>query len=399
MAKINTNKKEIENLINSRYIEKIFPSEDFLKERLNSGKQVSIYYGIDPTGPDLHLGHSTSLLILKKFQALGHKTIIVIGDFTAQIGDPTGKDSARKPLTRKQVLNNAKTYKNQIGKILDLKKLEFAYNSRWLDKFRFPDVIKLGSMITVQQLLDRDMFQRRMKQGRPIGLHEFIYPLLQGYDSVALKIDGEIGGNDQMFNMLVGRDLEKKYLNKEKFVITTKLLINPKTKNKLMNKSEGTYISLQDLPNDMYAKVLSLPDEVVFECFELCTEVESKEIEELKKQNILKAKHRLAFEIVKMYHGEKQAELAEEEFYRVYKKKEIPDKIPEYKINQSKINIIDLLLNTGLVKSSSEAKRLINQNAVEVDGVVVDNWHQEIVVKNGLILKIGPRRFAKIIRH
>jgi len=396
MTEIITSQDKIRELLESRYIEKIYPSALFLEEQLKNGKQISIYYGIDPTGPDLHLGHTTSLLVLKKFQTLGHKTIIVIGDFTAQIGDPTGKDTARKPLTRKQVLDNTKTYKKQIGKILDLKKVKFAYNSKWLDKFKFPDMIKLGSMVTVQRLLDRDMFQKRMQEGRSIRLHEFIYPLLQGYDSVALKVDGEIGGNDQMFNMLVGRDLEKKYLNKEKFVITTKLLINPKTNNKLMNKSEGFYVSLQDSPDDMYAKVLSLPDEAVFGCFELCTELKDKEIERFKNGEILQAKHKLAFEIVKMYYGVKKAESVQKEFFKVYKNKEIPDDIPEVTLNQDKINIVDLLLKTKLAVSNSEAKRLITQKAVEINDEVISDWHQEVALEEGLILKVGPRRFVKI---
>src|SRR3989344_1169279 len=311
--KVITDLRHIRELVSSRFIDKIYPSAVKLEEALRSGRRLTIYHGIDPTAPDLHLGHSTNFLLLRELQKLGHRVILLIGDFTGRIGDPTDKLAARKPLTEKEVLKNSRTYKQQIAKILDFSSrgnpVEIQFNSRWLKKLSSEDMIKLLANFTVAQTIKRDMFQRRLKEGKEIYLHEFLYPLMQGYDSVAMKVDAEVGGTDQTFNMLVGRDLERIYLNKGKFVLTTPLLENPKTGKKLMSKSEGGYISLQDPPNEMFGKLMALPDEVIVPCLELCTFYPQKEIEKIKKRlkskklNPRDAKRILALEVTKIYHG------------------------------------------------------------------------------------------------
>jgi len=349
----------------SRWVGKIYPSKkEFLKAFKE--KKLVFYHGIDPTAPDLHLGHSTNILLLKKFQDLGHKIILLVGDFTAQIGDPTGKSSVRKPLTKKEVLKNCKTYKEQVGKILDLKSkknpVEFKFNSKWYEKMDMADTIKLLASYTQGKMIKRKMFQKRLKQGQEIYLHEFLYPLLQGYDSVEMNVDAEVGGTDQTFNMLVGRELLKKYKGKNKFVITTPLLENPKTGKKLMSKSEGGYISLQDNPDQMYGKIMALPDEVIIPCFRYCTEVSLNKVKKI--SNPRDKKTKLAKEVVKIYHGEKKAKKAGKEFNRVFKEKKLPEKIPGIKIKEKSVPILDLLVKTKLASSKSEAKRLILQKGV-----------------------------------
>src|SRR4030042_2490670 len=282
-----------------RWVDKIYPSEKEFLKALETRK-LTIYHGVDPTAPDLHLGHSTNYLLLRKFQDLGHKIIILIGDFTAQIGDPTGRISGRKTLTKKQVLKNAETYKAQISKILDFKSktnpAQLKFNSQWYEKIKFTDLMKLMANFTHGQMIKRNMFQQRLKNGQEINFIEFIYPMLQGYDSVAMNIDAEVGGTDQTFNMMAGRDLLKTYENKEKFVITTKLLENPKTGKKLMSKSEGGYVALNDPPNEMFGKIMALPDEATMPCFELCTEIPLIGFAGIKNPQQLKI--RLAKEIV-----------------------------------------------------------------------------------------------------
>ncbi len=381
----------------SRWVDKIYPSKkEFLKAFKE--KKLVFYHGIDPTAPDLHLGHSTNILLLKKLQDLGHKIILLVGDFTAQIGDPTGKSSVRKSLTKKEVLKNCKTYKEQVGKILDLKSkknpVEFKFNSKWYEKMDMADIIKLLASYTQGKMIKRKMFQKRLKQGQEIYLHEFLYPLLQGYDSVEMNVDAEVGGTDQTFNMLVGRELLKKYKGKKKFVITTPLLENPKTGKKLMSKSEGSYISLQDNPDQMYGKIMALPDEVIIPCFRYCTEVSLNKVKKI--SNPRDKKTKLAKEIVKMYHGEKKAKKAEKEFNRIFKEKKLPTKIPEIKIKKKKLPILDLLVKIKLASSKSEAKRLILQKGVKMDNKVQKDWKKEIEIKKGTIVQVGKRKFVKI---
>ncbi|TSC91149.1 MAG: tyrosyl-tRNA synthetase TyrS [Parcubacteria group bacterium Gr01-1014_2] len=388
MAKVLIDEVKIQELL-TRGVENIYPNKEFLEQKLKDGAELRVYLGIDPTGPDLHLGHSVQLLTLKRFQDLGHKTILVVGDFTARVGDPSGRDQRRIPLTEEQVEENEKKYKEQIGKVLDLKKTEIRHNGDWLGKFRFENVLELASKKTVQQLLDRDMFQKRIEKGEPIGANEFLYPLMQGYDSVALEVDGELGATDQTFNMLVGRDLERGYLNKEKFVLATRLLVNPKTGEKMMSKTAGNYISLRASPIEMYSGVMALPDEAVFEMFELCTEVPMGKISVLKSESILKAKQDLAFEIAKIYHGEKEAEKAKDEWSRVFSKGEYPSEMEQVERRR----LVELV---GIVTqdSSSSAKILIDQGAVRVNGEVRKEWN--FMPEAGDIIQIGPRKFVKV---
>lgn len=373
---------KIEEIL-TRWVEKTYPSKKEFLKTLKSGKMLSFYIGIDPTGPDMHLGHSTNYLLMQELQKAGHKIILLIGDFTARIGDPSARGQARKPLTGTQIKKNMKTYKEQAGKILDFDNpknpIELKFNSTWLSKLTLEDAVKLMARTTLQQLIKREMFQKRLKEGKELYMHEVVYPLLQGYDSVAMEIDAEIGGTDQTFNMLVGRDLVKAYLKKEKYVLTTPLLENPKTGKKLMSKSEGNYVAINDLPNDMYGKVMALPDETTLQIFELCTNVPLEEIEKMKRMlmrkkiNPMLLKKQLAFEIVKMYHGEKGARKAEKEFERVFQKKKTPSKVKSVKLKVKSWNIVDLLMKSKLVQSRSEAKRLIEQGGVEIDKYQIPN--------------------------
>lgn len=400
----NSFKEKIKEVL-ERAIEKIYPSKEALEKVLFSGRKLTIYLGVDPTSPHLHLGHATNLLVLKQFQESGHKIILLIGDFTARIGDPTDKLSSRQPLTEKQVKNNLKTFKKQASKIIKFtgsNPARVMFNSKWHSKMSFEDIIELAQHVTVQQLIGREMFQKRMAEGKSIGVHEFLYPLLQGYDSVAMDVDAEIGGTDQTFNMLVGRDLMRVLKNKEKFVLTTKLLVNPETGKKLMNKSEGGLINLDDSPKEMFGKVMAFDDEGMFSLAELCTEMDIKRLGLLKKQvaqnkiNPRDAKTEIAFEIVKLYWNKKEAQSARKEFFRIFSQKKMPKEIPVIKIAKKAINILDLLTLSG-VKSKSEARRLIFQDAVKINKEVVKDWRIKIKIINGMIIQIGKRKFVKII--
>jgi len=383
----------------TRGVENIYPSKSVLEKVLKSGRKLTIYNGIDPTGK-LHIGHGVVLQKLRQLQELGHKIIILTGDFTAMIGDPSDKMAARKPLSRKQVLDNSREYKKQIAKVLDIKKTEFKYNSEWLAKMSFEDVVKLASEFTVQRLLERDMFENRMKAGKPIHLHEFLYPLMQGYDSVAMDVDMEIGGNDQTFNMLAGRTLMKSLKSKEKFVLTTKLLEDPTGKK--MSTTEGQMVNLDDEPKDMYGKVMSWPDQFIIPAFEIATNCSMPEVVQINKD--LKAgknpkilKMLLAYKIVQMYYGTNDAISAEENFKIVFEDKLNPDDIKEYKVKSK--NIIDILVETKLADSKSEAKRLVKQGGIKVDQkkVADENFQIDKIDKDGVVIQKGKRHFVKII--
>jgi tyrosyl-tRNA synthetase len=393
--KIITDEKKIEEIL-TRGVENIYPNREFLEKALKSGKELTIYMGIDPTG-DLHIGHSIPLRKLREFQDLGHHIIVLIGDFTAQIGDPTDKTATRKKLTRKQVLENAKDYKKLVGTILDLKKsnIRFLHNEKWSNKLKPIDMLELASHFTVQRLIERDMFQERIKQGKEIYLHEFLYPIFQAYDSVTMNVDGEIGGNDQMFNMLAGRTLMKKMKDKEKFVITTKLLEDPTGKK--MGKTEGNIIALKDSAEEIFGKVMSWNDAMIIMGFELCTKLTMAEIREL--ENELKAganprdlKMRLAREIVTMYHSDAEAKQAEENFIKLFQKKERPEEIAE--IKPSSYDILTVLAESKIAKSKSDARRLIEQGGVKVNNQKIDSI--EMKVKAGDVVQKGSRFFVKI---
>lgn len=378
--------KDVQELL-SRSISTVLPSKQELANILESGKKLRLYVGTDATGPELHLGHSTNYLLLERFRRLGHEIIILFGDFTALIGDPTDKEAARVQLTQRDVEENIKTWKSQVEKIVNFNDqknpAKILRNSEWLSKLDFENLIDIASSFTVQHMLERDMFEKRMEAGKPVYLHEFFYPLMQGYDSVAMNVDVEVGGTDQTFNMLAGRILQKKYNKKDKFVIATTLLENPVTKKKLMSKSEGGYIALNDAPNDMYGKVMALSDEVVRQVFVDCTLLDMSEIEEIMEIHPKEAKMRLAREIVTLYHSKSLAEKAEEDFNTKFTKGEVPVDVPTAKAGKN-TPLVEILIEHGVVKSKTEFNRLKDAGAIEEK-------------ENG-VYRIGKHRFLKIER-
>lgn len=390
--KVITDEKKIEEILN-RGVENIFVKEK-LKEKLLSGKKLKVYLGIDPTGPTLHMGHAIVLKKLKQFQELGHQVILLMGDFTAMIGDPTDKSAVRKPLSRREVLQNLKKYKKQASVFLKFGFFggaKFVFNSRWLGQMRFQGVLELASRVTVDQMLKRDMFVRRSEEGKPIFIHEFLYPLMQGYDSVAMDVDVEIGGNDQTFNMLMGRDLVSQILKKDKSVISMKLLED--NTGKKMGKTEGNMITFEDSPGEMFGKVMSWNDSLIERGFELCTDVTQVDLT----QNPRDLKMKLASEIVKIYHGEKKAKEAEENFVNTFQKKEIPDEMTEVVVKEGE-NLADALVKAGFVASKSDFRRLLEENAVtnlDSEEKITD---LNIVPEHGIRLKIGKKRFVKVIK-
>jgi tyrosyl-tRNA synthetase len=395
-----TNPQKIKEFL-SRGVENIYPSREELEKVLLSGKKLRLYNGIDPTGK-LHIGHGVVLSKLRQLQDLGHEIIVLIGDFTATIGDPTGKSQTRKPLTKKQVLANAKNYKKQIGKILDLKKsnIKFLYNSQWTNKLKPADFLDIASHFTVARLLERDMFQERIKAGEDIHVHEFLYPVLQAYDSVAMGVDMEVGGNDQTFNMLAGRTLMKKMKDKEKFVLTTKLLTDPTGKK--MGKTEGNMINLDDRPEDMFGKIMSWPDSLIALAFEICTTTPMSEVENiLKMQNPRDQKSLLAKEIVKMYHNQSAAEKAEVEFNKVHRDRELPTEMDIFETSQKSYPVLDLLCDTKLAPSKNEAKRLIEGGGasyrVANQETKITDIRGQIDLQDQMVIQVGKRRFVKII--
>jgi len=402
-VKIITNPLKIEEVL-SRGVEKIYPSFKDLEKIMLSGKRLRLYCGYDPTAPTLHIGHMVTLKKLAQFQTLGHEVIMLIGDFTGMIGDPTEKIGTRKKLSREEVLRNSKNYKKLTGKILKFSGLNpcrLLYNSKWLDSLSFTDLIKLASNFTVQQMIIRYMFQERIRKEKPIYLHEFLYPLAQAYDSVAMDVDLEIGGKDQAFNMLCGRDLMKVLKNKEKFVLATKLLITPEGKK--MGKTEGNLIPMDENPKEMYGKIMSWPDSLITIGFELCTDLPMEEITEISNQikkrrlNPREAKAKLAREIVTICRDKRAAQKAEEEFNRVFKEEKLPSRIPEIKIREKALNILDLLVKIGLASSKSEAKRLILQKGVKINNQVQNDWQKIIEIKKGIVIQVGKRKFIRLI--
>ncbi len=400
-SRVNTDPQQVEEFLN-RGLENIYPNRDYLKTQMLSGKQLSIYLGIDPTGPTLHLGHSIPLKKLSEFQKLGHKVILLIGDFTGMIGDPTDKSAVRQPLTREEVLNNCKLYKNQAETFLSFKgrnPAEFKFNSKWLAKMTFADIIKVASKFTVQQLLERDMFQKRIKEAKPIHLHEFLYPLMQGYDSVVLDVDGEIGGNDQTFNMLAGRSLMKDLKNKEKFVVTFKLLVD--SAGKKMGKTEGNMVSFLDDYSGKFGKVMSWTDGMILLGFELCTDVPMDEIKKIEadlasgQTNPKDYKVRLAKEIVTLYHGKEMAEKAEQDFNETFKKGGVPEETEEVIVEKGE-SLVNVLLNNKIVSSKGDFRRLITEGAISDIATNEKIKDFEYKVETDLTVKVGKRRFLKI---
>jgi len=394
--KISTDEKIIDRILN-KGVENILPSKEELKNLLLSGKHLNIYQGFDPTAPTLHIGHTVGMRKLEDFRKLGHQVYFVIGDFTARIGDPSDKMSARKKLTKQQVEENMRLYIDQASHFINIfdkdNPVKVVYNSKWLEPLNFGEIIELASVFTVQQMLKRSMFQERLKSDRPIYLHEFLYPLMQGYDSVALNVDVEVGGNDQLFNMLAGRDLVMNRLNKEKFVVAMKLLeANDGTK---MGKTSGNMIELSDSANNIFGKVMAFDDKLIPIGFEILTKYELEQIEEIKErlkkgENPMTLKKLLAFEITKDIKGEQEAENAQKYFENVFQKKNLNTDIPVKTVRQSNINILDLIVQCEIANSKSQAKRLVEQNAVTINGEKITDWNKNIQVDSGsTILKCG----------
>jgi len=399
------NKKEAIHQLLTRGVDKIYPSRAALEKALLSGKKLRLYNGVDPSGPDLHIGHGVVLQKLKEFQDLGHEVIWLVGDFTALSGDPD-KTQARKMLTKQEVAENLKSYQKQAEKILTFSgknAVKLKFNNDWLGKLTFSEVVEIASHFTVQRMLERDLFERRIKVGSPIRLHEFLYPLMQAYDCIEMDVDLEVGGTDQTFNMLAGRDLMKSMKNKEKFVLTLKLLEDPTGKK--MGKTEGNMVILNDKPEEMFGKIMSWTDAMIIDGFESCTRMPMQEVNEVAYQlkhdqvNPRDAKARLAKEIVTIYHDEKAGLAAEEHFRKVFQKGETPEEVKTKKLSAQKLKVVDLFVQSGLCSSNAEVKRLIQQKGLYINGAVVRDKDAEVVIgKDGLLLKKGKRHFVKIIR-
>ena len=371
-------------------------SEEELKKKLTSGKKLIIKFGADPSRPDLHLGHTVPLRILKTFQDLGHEVVFVIGDFTAMIGDPTGKSKTRPALTFEETRKSAETYLKQVTKILNKEKTRIEYNSKWLFKMNFEDVIQLSSKYTVARMLERDDFKNRFEKNLPLSMHELLYPLMQGYDSVALHADIEIGGTDQTFNLLVGRELQKDYEQEPQVVITFPLLVGLDGKEK-MSKSLGNYIGIDELPEIMYEKAMKIPDAVLIQYFQLTTNIAIEDAEKWIEEDIVEAHRKYAREIIKMYHGEEFI-LSAEEKYNIIAKGGIPSNIKCMKLSNQiqKIAICDLLVKTEFAKSKGEAKRMIQAKGVKINGELVEDINQMVNLNKEIILQFGKNRFIKI---
>ncbi len=397
-------KSKIEELL-TRGVENIYPSKNALESELLSGKKLKLYQGFDPTGPDLHIGHMVGLMKLRQFQKLGHKVIFLIGDLTATIGDPSGKSGGRAKISSEEVENNAKNYKKQASRILDFdgkNPVEIKFNSEWYDKMSALDFAQLTNQFTYSQIIERDLFQKRQKAGQDVFLNELIYPMLQAHDSVAMDVDLEIGGDDQMFNMMMGRKLMKKVLNKEKFVLTVPLLTD--SSGKKIGKTEGNAIALDANPSDFYGMIMSLSDDVIVKSFEYITEIsmdEVKNIEEKIKagENPMIFKKKLAYELTRMLNSESDAKKAQEEFERVFAKHENPENMDEIKIVEEKLKLIDLIAKSKLVSSNSEIRRLIEQSAVQIDNIKKTDFNEEIEINDGMVVQVGKRRFCKIIKN
>lgn len=377
--------------------------EKELKAKLSKGKPLRIKAGFDPTAPDLHLGHTVLINKMRQFQQAGHQVIFLIGDFTGMIGDPTGKNVMRQPLTEDEVQANAATYKEQIFKILDPDKTEVAFNSSWMGKKTAADMIKLASKHTVARMLERDDFDKRYKGGKPIAIHEFLYPLIQGYDSVELKSDLELGGTDQKFNLLVGRELQKESGQDPQVIMTMPILEGYTQGPEKMSKSLNNYIGITDLPNDIFGKIMSVDDEKMWRYFDLLSFRSISEIEGLKNEvkqgsNPRDIKFKLAAEIIERFHDKKAAESAQADFIQRFQKGAIPDDIPEVEINATggSIAIGNLLQQAGLVSSTSEAMRMIKQGAVKIDGNKVEDPKLMVSTGTSAVFQVGKRKFSQI---
>ena len=379
-------------------------NKEHLEGRLKNGEKLRVKLGIDPTRPDLHLGHAVVLRKLRQFQNAGHKAVFIVGDFTATIGDPSGRSELRPKLTAGEIKRNMKNYISEAGKVLDMKKADVRYNSQWYRNKGISFLMELTSKFTIARSLERDDFQKRLKEDRDISILEVYYPIMQGYDSVEVSADVELGGTDQKFNLLMGRKVQKRYGFPEQDIMTMPLLEGTDGTRK-MSKSLGNYIGLSEDPDKMFAKIMSIPDDLMVKYFTLLTDVAESEIEQLKRDRLnpsiagrspKKWKETLSFEIVRAYHGEKEANRAEKEFERVFSSHEDPSEMREVKVSNKAINIADLLIKTGLAASRGEARRLLAQGGVKIDGGAAKDAKEEIAVKEGMVVQVGRRKFARL---
>jgi tyrosyl-tRNA synthetase len=401
MTKVRTDTELIEKFLN-RGVEEIYPSKEALREKLLSGQRIKVYQGFDPTGPYLHVGHAMGIRALHILQQLGHEVIFLIGDFTAKVGDPD-KDKARKMLTDEQIEQNMEGWKKQASQLIDFEgenPVVFKRNFEWLSKLGMADLIELMSNATVQQMIERDMFERRLKAGDPIGLQEFIYPLMQGFDGVAMEVDMEIGGADQTFNMLMGRNLSKSYLGKEKFVRTNQMMDAPD--GRTMSKTKGNGINLADSSFDMYGKAMSYPDSLIIKGLTLLTDVPEKQISEIEKMmengtNPMEFKKLMAFEVVKTIRGEQEAEEAQKIFENTVQKKSVSEDLIQLVEAEGSKTILEFLKSmTDGSRSANEIRRMVEQGGVEVDGEKVSDINKVIEFKSNMVIKFGKREFYKI---
>lgn len=390
------------NQVLTRGVETVLPTREGLAELLASGKRLRFYLGFDPTAPFLHIGHALQLKKLREFQDLGHEVIWLFGTFTAMIGDPTDKLAARKQLTKEEVAINLANYKKFASKILRFRgenPVKIMRNDKWLAKLNFEDVVNLASNFTVQQMMERDMFEKRWNEQKPIHVHEFMYPLMQGYDSVAMDVDVEIGGSDQTFNMLAGRTLLRAMKNKEKFVVALKLLTNDEGKK--MSKSEGGFIAINDAPEEMYGKIMAMNDSMVVPYFELVTDLPQEDIDGVRVAlqngaNPRDIKMRLAKTVVTMFHNAAAAKRAEKHFVNVFQKHETPDEMPEFRVTEP-LALADLLVVSKLAESKGEARRLVEQGGIALDDVKLTDAFQQVAVGTTGVLRRGKRQFVRLI--
>lgn len=391
-----------------RGVAEIIPEESLVQKIENSlktQKPLNVKLGCDPSRPDLHLGHSVVLRKLRQFQDLGHQAILIVGDFTGMIGDPSGRSKTRPPLSLEETRKNGQSYFEQATKILSTKKIQMLYNSEWLGRMSFADVIGLASKYTVARMLERDDFEKRYKSGEPISIHELLYPLAQAMDSVAIEADVELGGTDQKFNLLVARDIQREYKMEPQVAITLPILVGTDGVEK-MSKSLENYIGITDSPREIFGKTLSIPDTLIYDYFLLTTDVGQAELQEIKaalrdgRTNPRDLKRRLARELVKLYHSDDAARAAQEEFDRIFVKKDLPDEVPEMMIatDNGSIGIVDLLTSTKLVSSKGEARRMIEQGAVSINGVRVPDEKAVVTVQGEVVVKVGKRKFMRVKR-
>lgn len=396
--KTNTNPQKIKEVL-ERKTEEVLPNREGLK-RLMQKRKIRLYLGIDPTGARLHLGHTITLRKLQEFADLGHESILVIGTGTVLAGDPSQREKTRSRISTKEIEENMKSWKRQARKILNFSKVKIKYNGEWLLKLRLSEIVDIASHISAVKLFQREMFQERLKRGDTVWMHETLYPLLQGYDSVAMNVDLEIGGTDQVFNMLIGRELQQKMNKKEKFVLTCPMILG--IDGRPMSKTSGNCVWIDDPADQMFGKIMSISDGLILSYFELLTNVSPQTIKNYKKNlsskkgNPMKIKKELARKIVELYHSKKGAEAAEKEFGKVFKEKGLPSRMPRVKIGEKELNILDLLVKTKLASSKSVAKRLVLQGGIKLAGIIKKDWKETVKIKKGLVVQAGKRKFVRL---